>query len=186
MSTNLDKFIDLIKSGDYVILDTETTGLNNGEICQIAIIDSDGYTLLNSLVKPTCSIPDEASRVHGITNERVARAATWTNVAPVVEEIIRDRNVIVYNADYDYRMFRQSSKAVGIPQIPPGDWQCAMLTYAEFYGDWNDYRGNYRWQRLSDAATQQNIKIENAHDALGDCLMTLGVLKAMTIVKEQS
>ena len=54
-----------------------------------------------------------------------------------------------------------------------------MLQYAKFWGEWDDYRGNYKWQKLIHAARQQGIEVQNAHRALGDCLMTLAVMKKM-------
>lgn len=50
-------------NSDYLIIDTETTGLdNNAEVIEIAIINMHGDVLLNSLVKPTCSIPAADSK----------------------------------------------------------------------------------------------------------------------------
>ena len=40
-------------------------------------------------------------------------------------------------------------------------------------------KGRYRWQKLSAAAQQQGVTVGNGHRALGDCLMTLGVVRAM-------
>ncbi|MNI49366.1 hypothetical protein D3C73_1039750 [compost metagenome] len=55
-----------------------------------------------------------------------------------------------------------------------------MLAYAEFYGDWNEYKNSYRWKKLSDAAAQQRVVIDGqAHRALSDVQMTLGVIRAM-------
>ncbi|AVF28956.1 DNA polymerase III PolC-like protein (plasmid) [Paenibacillus larvae subsp. larvae] len=47
----------------YLISDTETTGIEyDSEIVDIAIIDLDENPIFESLVKPTCSIPEEATR----------------------------------------------------------------------------------------------------------------------------
>jgi len=55
--------LDVIESRDFVILDTETTGLyDDDEIVSIAIINSDGQTLLNQLVKPVRPIPADAPK----------------------------------------------------------------------------------------------------------------------------
>ncbi len=60
---------------DYLFIDTETTGLgDDAEIVEICIIDSHGFIMLNTLIKPTKPIPDEAIAIHGITNEMVAFA----------------------------------------------------------------------------------------------------------------
>ncbi|HFJ9374854.1 TPA: 3'-5' exonuclease [Bacillus nitratireducens] len=65
----------------YVVLDTQTTGLSeNDEIVEIAITDLDGKTLLNTLIKPTISISNDATTLHGITNETVAKGQSWSDV----------------------------------------------------------------------------------------------------------
>lgn len=59
----------------------------------------------------------------------------------------------------------------------------ATLPPAEFHGDWNDYHQSYRWQKLTDAVRQMRVTVDaKAHDALGDCLMTLAVIKKMAEV----
>ncbi len=43
---------------DFVILDTETTGLDErAEIVELSIIDKHGYTLFDSLIKPKGRTP---------------------------------------------------------------------------------------------------------------------------------
>lgn len=60
----------LINSDNFVILDTETTGLDeHDEIVEVAVIDMSGKVLLNTLVNPIQPIPYEATQIHGITND---------------------------------------------------------------------------------------------------------------------
>lgn len=55
---------------NYIILDTETTGLDNtAEIVEISVINDQGEVLLDTLIKPTKPIPGDATAIHGITNE---------------------------------------------------------------------------------------------------------------------
>lgn len=174
----LSAFKELIQSGDFVILDTETTGLDDkAEICQIAVIDSQGNVLLDTLVKPTRPIPADARRVHGILNEDVENAPSWGDIAPHVHSLLSGRNVIVYNANYDYRLLEQSAVAVKMAGWKvAGKWVCAMLAYAEFWGE-SGYYGGYRWVQLAKACWQQGIPVNNAHNALADCLMTLEIVR---------
>lgn len=179
---SLDGFNALVRSGDFVILDTETTGLKSGEICEISIIDADGNTLFNQLVKTKDPIPTSASTIHGITDDMVKDCPTWLDVQPGVRRILAGQNVVIYNATYDRKNMHQSDDVWSIPYVDykaEATYWDAMEFYAEYYGDWNDWHKSYTWQKLSNAASQQGIEVKYAHRALGDCLMTLGVIKAM-------
>lgn len=178
----LTTFKTLIRSGDYVILDTETTGLDSGEICQIAIINSAGNVILDTLVKTANPIPPDASRIHGIYDEDVVDSPTWPLLMPRVREILTGCNVVVYNAVYDRKMLHKTNEAWKLDKVEWKEfsrWWCAMEMFAEVYGDWNDYRKSFRWQKLVTAARYYNLPTEGAHTALADCQMTLGVVKAM-------
>jgi DNA polymerase-3 subunit epsilon len=185
--SELTDFVNMAAKGDFLVLDTETTGLQRGEICQVAIIDPTGAVRLDTLVQPVDGIPQDATRIHGITDDMVAAAPRWNHVAPTIQEIVRGRDLVVYNAVYDRKMFHQSGEARHMDRIEwktVARWHCAMLAYAEFWGDWNDYHRNYRWQSLTNACRQQKIEVQAAHSALGDCLMTLAVVNKMVQVND--
>lgn len=155
----------------YLILDTETTGLDNAaEVIQIAIIDVFGRVLLNTLIRPRHrrSIPAEATRMHGITMEMLEGAPTWPQIAPGLVECTNRRTIISYNADYDSRLIRQTASRNG-GAVPSARWECAMLQYARFRGEWNYSTGSYRWHKLSGGD----------HSALGDCKATLALIQMM-------
>jgi DNA polymerase-3 subunit epsilon len=178
----LYKFQEALRGKPFLVLDTETTGLTHGEVCQIAIINSDGDTLMDTFVKTKMPIPPDATRIHGITDEMVKDAPSWIELIPQIKAILDGQLLVVYNATYDRSMFHQSGERHGLEKIEwkhIATWLCAMEAYAEFYGEFNSYHGNYKWQRLSHAARVEKVSVENAHSALGDCLMTLDVVKAM-------
>lgn len=157
---------------DALILDTETTGLRNrDEIVQLAIIDMAGHVLLDCLIKPTIPIGRDASAIHGITDSLVAESPSFADVWPSIVDVIQGHTVIIYNADFDTRLLVQSARAHGmaLPLVEGVVYTCAMLPYSAYVGDWNDYHGNYKWQRLPGGD----------HSALGDCRATLAVLKRM-------
>ncbi|MCT2387316.1 3'-5' exonuclease [Erwinia pyrifoliae] len=169
-----------------LILDTETTGLDRGsEIIEIAIINCNRQVLLNTLVQPLNSIPDATTAIHGITNEMVARAPSWDEVHKQVIALIFSHGFIAYNSEYDARLIIQSAKVYGLDslafrQLINSSHDCAMLLYAEFYGQWDERRENYKRQKLTAAAQQQGVAVDGQpHRALADCLLTLGVIKAI-------
>jgi DNA polymerase-3 subunit epsilon len=180
-------------SSDTLFLDTETTGLSDmDEICEIAIIDAKGELLINSLVKPTRPIGPNTSDIHGITNEMVEHVPSFGDLLPRLEQVLRGREVLVYNAEFDIGKLARSAEANGVqfdpwwrvlpvnPDVPEGHaqefrtlWHCAMELYAMFYGDWNDYHQSYRWQRLTNAALQCGIELPlGVHRAHADAEIT--------------
>jgi DNA polymerase-3 subunit epsilon len=176
-------FEDILRDNDYVVLDTETTGLEApAEIVSIAIVHADGTVLLDTLVKPVNPIPADATRIHGITDADVANAPSWAEVQPKVVAAIYGTTVIAYNASYDFKMLSLADQAAGLPEKNykhNARWGCAMKYYAEWWGEWSDYKNDYRWQSLSKAMTQQGLPVIEAHHAMGDVLMTLSLLKKL-------
>lgn len=180
--TALQKLEAAYRRQNWVILDTETTGLERGEIVQIAIIGMDGQPLIDTLVKPVRSIPWDAQRIHGITDEMCARSPGWREIAPRVQQIIQGKDLLVYNATYDRKMMHQAGEAAGMLKIEwreLANWVCIMEAYAEFHGEWNEYRGSFKWQKLTDAAWRLGVERKDAHSAFGDCVMTRGVFLAL-------
>ncbi len=174
---------DILKK-EPLFLDTETTGIGMfDQIVEIAVVDAAGKTVFHSYVKPAIPIPAAATRIHGIKDSDVFGAPGFSELWPKLREILRRRVVVIYNREYDERMMLQSATADVARDMLEGDWKgevcCAMLRYAEFYGDWNDYHGNYRWQKLTDAARRCGISTDGAHGAEADALMTWGVVKCM-------
>jgi DNA polymerase-3 subunit epsilon len=178
----MNDFLDMIRRDEFVVLDTETTGLNRGEIVQIAIIDSSGNALLDSYVKPVRPIPADATRIHRITDEMVASAPIWAELTVTIQSLLSGRDLVVYNAVYDRKMMHQTAEAAGLPKVEWKElcrWHCAMEEFSPIYGEGDDYHQSYRWQKLTTAARYYNLATDGAHTALADCKMTLGVVKAM-------
>ena len=174
-------------AANALILDTETTGLgDDAEVVELAVIDCAGAVLLDTLVRPSGPVPAEAGAIHGITDAMLADAPTWSEIHARFCGLVEGRQVVIYSREFDVRVINQTARRYGLqaPQgfdlvLDPGSIHCAMQAYAEFRGEWSAEKGRYRWQKLSAAAEQQGVTVTNAHRALGDCLMTLGVVRAM-------
>ncbi|WP_213714982.1 3'-5' exonuclease [Cedecea lapagei] len=170
---------------DRLFIDTETTGLgDDAEIVEICIIDKNGFIMLNTLVKPTKSIPAEATAIHGITDEMVMYAPTWKDIHGAVVSLFFEYGFVIYNADYDSRLICQTAKLHGLDNDGFGHFvsehsECAMMLYAEYRGEPGRFNG-YKWHKLVDAAAHEAVVVEGkAHRALVDCKMTLGLVSAL-------
>ncbi|EKR9081861.1 ead/Ea22-like family protein [Salmonella enterica] len=179
-------------NSDYLIIDTETTGLdNNAEVIEIAIINMHGDVLLNSLVKPTCSIPAAVTKINNITDEMVADAPLWRDVFPVILNIIDGKKWLAWNSKFDARLIIQTGVITGYFEDLPAskildiaakinDSQIdAKAVYDQWYGEFDSKRNNFKRQSLATAAERHNVSVNGAHRALADCMMVLGVLNAV-------
>jgi DNA polymerase-3 subunit epsilon len=167
---------ELLARDDWVILDTETTGLeSDAEIISITIMSPAGEILLDTLLKPSICISQDASAVNGITDEMVADAPLFSDIFTRIQHVLAGKLIVAYNADFDERMLMATCYRYKVPykeivvQNGISPWQCAMIQYAAYFGEWNHYYGNYRWQKLP----------KGDHTAKGDCLATLGLIHKM-------
>jgi len=168
-------------NGNFVVLDTETTGLDNrAEVVQLGVVSKTGKVLLDCLLKPLQPIPPGATAVHGIIDDDVKDAVDIRDILPALTSLLFGRVILIYNADYDTRLLNQSCRLRGLgTPILSSQLDCVMLAYGKFFGEWDDYHGNYRWQKLTQAARHFGIKTDGAHGAVQDALMTLRVVEAM-------
>jgi len=149
----------------YIILDTETTGLGNAEIVEIAIINLRSEILLNTLLKPFIIIPDNVIDIHGIDNEIVENAPTFTQIYQELRVVLEDKIAIIYNADFDVNILKYSCRLNGLDCLHIQS-DCLMLQYSQYQGTWSSYFGNWKWQKLP----------YGNHRALGDCQSSLRLL----------
>jgi DNA polymerase-3 subunit epsilon len=162
----------------FFILDTETASLN-GEVIQLGLIDHRGDIVINQLVKPKGKIDPDSEAIHHISNKMVEDALTWDKIYPVLKYWIGGKLVIAYNAGYDKPVVKHTSALYDLPDIE-ATWDCAMLQYARFNGEWNEYHKSFKWCKLTKAIESFKLEVKSAHDATGDVLMTLEVIKEMS------
>jgi DNA polymerase III subunit epsilon len=159
----------LLERSNLAILDTETTGLYQAEIVEVAIVNSRSEPLLTSLVKPTISIPQEVITIHGITDLDVKDSPTFPEIYPAIAEALKERELAIYNASFDMSILDYCCKLHRLPLLDlSNDSHCIMQWYSQWVGEWSRYYGNYKYQALG-----------GGHRALNDCLAALDRIKTM-------
>ena len=164
---------------DYLILDTETTGTGKyDEVIELGIIDMAGNTVYHSLFKPSCPIQPKAEEIHGISLNDLDDAPKFSDEWHKIKTILVGKKILIYNAAFDLRLLSQTTRKYGFSEVLEKQaTTCVMLSYAKYHGQINPQTGNYRWIKLELALQNEGISVMQTHRVIGDCLMTLALIK---------
>lgn len=158
-----------------MVFDTETTGIWRKHdpvgVVQVAAILFDGsgreLDAFVSLVDPEHSIPYEATRVHGITDEDVSGAPGRREIARALRPFFKQASfVVAHNASFD----ALAAEWIGIRH---GSWVCTMgMAHSQIGG---------KWPRLEEAADAFSVKIdpERMHNAEYDARIAAKIYLAL-------
>ncbi|MEU0743976.1 3'-5' exonuclease [Streptomyces sp. NPDC006134] len=87
---------------DVLVLDTETTGLDeDARIVELAVLNSRGEVLLDTLLNPGVPVPDDAAAIHGITTEALVGAPTFSDVLVQLTGLLDGKRCLIYNKWFD-------------------------------------------------------------------------------------
>ena len=152
---------------EYVILDTETTGLDyDAEIIELGIIDLEGNVLYHSLFKPTTPILPGASEVHKIYDKDLEGAPNFKAEIPKIDKILRDRMILAYNSDFHEQVIRYNYEMHGAgEQAKNYEWDCVMYNEMKI-------QGSESFISLESACGLYGRK----HRAIEDCKLVHGLI----------
>ena len=116
----------MIKKGiREVVLDTETTGLrprDGDRIIEIGIVELINHLptgkIYHKYINPQRDIPEESTRVHGITAEMVKDAPLFVHVVEEFLDFIQDSPMIIHNASFDMGFLNAELDRLCRPMIP--------------------------------------------------------------------
>ncbi|MCL4868018.1 MAG: 3'-5' exonuclease [Anaerolineae bacterium] len=172
------RFAALAARNDWLVLDTETTGMERkDELVSIAVVSAAGETVLHELIRPTQPISPQAARVHGITAEDVAAASPFPELYPRLAELLTGRLVLAYNANFDRKMLQQTCQRYHLPLIK-AEWECVMDLYAAAKGRWSNRYG-FTWCKLAEACQREQIEVVDFHEACADAQATQQLVMAV-------
>lgn len=154
----------------YAIIDVETTGgdpKSNGRITEIAIylvVDNEIIDQLTTLINPECHIPSYIARLTGITDEMVANAPKFYEVAKRVVEITQDAVFVGHNVGYDYSFVQHEFRRLG--------YSYRRMTFDTVKMSRKLLPGHESYS-LGKLSSDLGIHIENRHRASGDARATV-------------
>lgn len=94
---------------DYIVLDTETTGLpdENGlpDIVTLGIAVLRNREIAESVefkTRPHKRISEQAQSIHGISNEQAARFESFESQWNRIADYLKDQLIVIHNASFDW------------------------------------------------------------------------------------
>ena len=108
-----------------IVLDTETTGFEPEEghrIVEIGCIElmqqiPTGKTY-HQYINPERDMPEEAYRVHGLSDEFLSKYPVFSKIAEEFEVFIGDAPLVIHNAEFDMKFINFELTKIGKKAIP--------------------------------------------------------------------
>lgn len=154
-----------------LVLDTETTGLDPAThyVVSVGAVRVHGRRVfaqecLDRLVRPGRSIPAGATQVHGISDDMVADAPSFSDVWPALAEMMQGALLVGHNIGFDAAIMRAECARAGIPWPEPAVLDTGHL-FAALEPRVTDLN-------LEDIAGRLGLAPQGRHTALGDALVT--------------
>ena len=156
----------------YVVVDIETTGgrPSGNSITEIGIAHVEHNKIVHqwsSFVRPDHHIPLNIQQLTGITNEMVADAPTFEELAHELLEHLTGEVFVAHSVNFDYSFIEGAFKQIG------RSWRMNKLCTVKYSRAMFPEFGRFS---LANLARQLGIFNENPHRALSDALTAAEVL----------
>ncbi len=159
----------------FAILDIETTGGSpkTEKITEIAIFFHDGQTVVDewsTLINPEKSIPYFITGLTGITNEMVADAPRFYEIAKELVERTENHTIVGHNVNFDYSFIKSEFKHLGFNY--DRNTLCTIKLSRKILPGHKSYS-------LGKICKELGIEIRDRHRAAGDALATVKLFELL-------
>ena len=166
--------------GPFTVFDLETTGMSavNDRIVELAAlrIDLDGTTQqYQSLINPGCYISHRVIAIHNITNEMVADAPKFSQVAYEFLEFAAGTTLVAHNGKFDLSFLQESLYRSGLPL-----WDGKVLDTLRLSKSVFNNLPSYSLQNLRRSlGLPDTAEMMQAHRAMSEVLWTVELLRGL-------
>ena len=175
---------------DYIVLDTETTGLpdENGppDIVTLGLTVVRNREIAASFefkIRPQKRISEEAQSIHGITNEQAAGFDSFESQWYQIADYLKDQLIVIHNASFDWPILLDHVARYGLSMPPIQGVFCsqkAAIAWAQVMELSCSHRGP-SLDTLTKILSVENLrdKTDGIHGAGIDSRQTARVIEVM-------
>ncbi len=173
----------LLSNVEFVVIDTETTGLRPGpdrviEVACVRVRGGEAIDSFQTLINPIRRIPPFIAQFTGITQEMVNDAPTAKEIMPDVMHFIDDAIVVGHNVGFDIGFLSYEAQLIG-RAFPPDGLDTIPLA--------RRFCPGLKRFKLDMVASHLNIPTVNRHRALGDATVTAAIfLRILELALQQN
>ena len=167
-----------------IVLDTETTGLNvrdGHRIVEIGCIELENLIptkkKFHCYLNPERKVSEKALEVHGYTDEFLSNKKKFIEVVDEFLSFIKDKRLIIHNAEFDLSHLNNELKILGRDQINNEIIDTLVLAREKFPGASSSLDALCKRYRIDNSKRTQ-------HTALIDCDLLAKVYINLTDQKE--
>lgn len=163
-----------IAETNFVFFDVETTGLSpafGDRVCELAMVQWQGgrnSAVFHSLINPGRPISRAASAINGLTDELVAKAPYFAEVAPDILKFVREAVLVGHNAAFDLGFLNHHLGSLQLDPIENTVIDTLALARRCF---------KFPSNSLGNIARTLCLPITEEHRALGDVNTTISIFQ---------
>lgn len=108
-----------------IVLDTETTGFDpesGDRIVEIGAVELIGHmptgNTYHQYINPKRDMPEDAFKVHGLSEEFLRDFPVFEEIAPAFLEFIGNSTLVIHNASFDMKFLNAELGWAGFPTLP--------------------------------------------------------------------
>lgn len=163
----------MIAATPFIVVDTETTGLQPGldhiiELAAVKVVNGEVVDEWHSMVNPGVYIPMESTQISGITSEMVMEAPQFKDLSSSFVTFMAEGVFVAHSVDFDRDFVNIHLSKVGL-SILPNPYLCTFKLAKQVHPNLNRYG-------LSNLAEVFGIELPQAHRALHDARATAQLL----------